>query len=160
MASIYSIVYKPKDLLDTERPGEYLRVPITEADLIAGIGIDGDLKGGHHPDRQLNLLSREWLAAIQSKGYKTDPGQFGEQIIISGLAIEDLEPGARLQLGKEACIEVIKTRTGCERLEAVQAKSIKGLGPLGVMAKVITSGIIAVGDAVIVLVTTKIPPQL
>ncbi|MBE0698286.1 MAG: MOSC domain-containing protein, partial [Anaerolineaceae bacterium] len=87
------------------------------------------------------------------KGYKTGPGQFGEQIIIEGLAMETLRPGTRLQLGKSACIEITKPRTGCDRLELAQGLSIKGLGPLGVLAKVVSGGEIEAGDPVTVLET-------
>jgi MOSC domain-containing protein YiiM len=153
MASIYSIVYQPKDQVYGERPDEYIRVPIQRASLIVGHGIEGDQKAGHQPDRQLNLLSQEWLMALQPKGYKIGPGQFGEQIIISGIAVESLEPGVRLQLGQEAWIEVTKSRTGCDRLELAQGQTIKGLGPMGVMAKVIIGGAIAVGDPVTILET-------
>ncbi len=153
MASIYSIVYHPKDQEYQDREGDYIRVPIQNAELIADHGIEGDQKAGHQPDRQLNLISLEWLAAVQPKGYKTEPGQFGEQIIIEGLAVEGLNPGDRLQLGSEALIEVTKLRNGCDRLEKAQGVSREGLGPLGAMAKVITGGAIKVGDPVVVLET-------
>lgn len=151
MAHIYSIVYQPKDQPDHERLDGYGRVPVPRARLVAGHGIEGDRKAGRHPARHLNLLSREWLTAVQAKGYKTEPGQFGEQLIIAGLAVEGLEAGARLQLGEEARIEITKTRTGCGRLESAQGKTITGLGPIGVLARVITSGTVEVGDPVVVL---------
>lgn len=140
MSVIHSIVYKPLHQTEDKNSKDYLRVPARQVRLVANHGVEGDQKAGHHPDRQLNLLSQEWLEAIQPRGYKIEPGQFGEQIIISGLTVETLQPGARLQLGKEACIEVTKARTGCSRLEAAQGKSIECLGALGVMAKVITGG--------------------
>jgi MOSC domain-containing protein YiiM len=152
MASIYSIVYKPEGAAEgDDRRGRYVRVPIESARLIVDHGIEGDRKGGHNPTRQLNLLSLEWLETIKPKGYKTEPGQFGEQIIISGLLVQGLEPGTRLRLGDEACIEISQTRTGCDRLEAAQGKTREGLGPLGVLARVVTGGTIKVGDTVTVL---------
>jgi MOSC domain-containing protein YiiM len=151
MASIYSIVYQPVGQGQGDPHGEYFRVPTQTARLVAGHGIEGDQKAGHHPNRQLNLLSLEWLQGLQSLGYKTGPGQFGEQIILTGLAVESLVPGSRLQLGLEACIEVVKPRTGCTRFEAAQGKSVEGLGAIGVLAKVITSGTIRVGDPVKIL---------
>ena len=151
MASIYSIVYKPAPPVNEDRSGDYLRAPLRQATLVAGQGIQGDHKGGHHPDRQLNLLSQEWLEAVAQKGYKSAPGQFGEQMIISGLAVETLAPGARLQLGDQATIEVVNARTGCARFEAAQGKTVLGLGALGVMARVITGGEVRVGDTVKVL---------
>jgi MOSC domain-containing protein YiiM len=151
MASIYSIVYQPKDQKYIERQAAFIRIPVQQAQLIAGYGIEGDQKGGHDPLRQLNILSHEWLLTQQPKGYKTQPGQFGEQIILAGLAVESLEPGARLQLGNEAQIEIAKRRMPCERLQAAQGKSIEDLGPVGMLAKVIVGGQIRVGDEVTVL---------
>src|SRR5689334_11286464 len=113
MASIYSIVYKPKDQPGSISGDNYNRVPIQTAHLVVDYGIEGDQKGGHHPDRQLNVLSQEWLEERQAQGYKTAPGQFGEQIIISGLAVENLPPGTQIKLGEDACILVTNARTGC-----------------------------------------------
>ncbi len=151
MPSIYSIVYRPKDRVYADRQSEYIRVPIDHAELVPGQGIAGDAKGDKHPERELNLMSLEWLQALREKGYKTAPGQMGEQITVSGLAVERLAPGTRLQLGPSAVIEVVKARTGCNRFEAAQGRTMAGLGVLGVMAKVITGGEIAVGDPVFVL---------
>jgi MOSC domain-containing protein YiiM len=155
MATIHSIVFHPLDREYENRAGDFIRVPSGRAALVAGHGIQGDRKAGNHPDRHLNLLSQEWLEAVGPRGYKTGPGEFGEQIIVAGLAVEGLQPGDRLQLGKEAVIEVSKLRTGCERLEAAQGRTIQGLGPLGALARVITGGEIAVGDPVVVLETTS-----
>jgi MOSC domain-containing protein YiiM len=149
MATIHSIVYQPKSGEDP--PDSYNRIPITQVNLIAGHGIEGDRKAGRNPSRNLNLLSLEWLRNLQPRGYKIEPGDFGEQIILSGIAVETLQPGNRLQLGSHACVEITKLRTGCERLESVQNRTIDGLGPIGAMAKVIQSGTIQVGDQVILL---------
>jgi MOSC domain-containing protein YiiM len=153
MAAIYSIVYKPAPPPDEDRTGDYLRAPLQEATLVEGVGIQGDHKGGKHPDRQLNLLSREWLEAAALKGYKTEPGQFGEQLVISGIAVETLAPGARLQLGDQAMLEIVKPRTGCARLQAAQGHEVLELGKLGVLARVVSGGQVRVGDAVKVLET-------
>lgn len=151
MSRIHSIVYQPKDKdrKRGERPVDYLRVPLEAATLIAGHGIEGDDKAGRNPRRQLNLLSFEWLRERKKEGYKTKPGSFGEQLIIKGLAVENLQRGDRLQLGEEACIEITFPRTGCERLEAAQGQSNKLLcGHIGMLAKVLTGGTIRVGDSV------------
>jgi len=153
MASIYSIVYQDQGYV--ERQGSFSRVPIQQARLIVGHGIEGDRKAGHDPVRQVNLLSHEWLMTLQPKGYKTEPGQFGEQIILSDLAVESLEPGVRLQLGNEAQIEITKLRTGCARLEAAQGQPIEGIGHIGALAQVIVGGSIRVGDTVTILEIIK-----
>jgi MOSC domain-containing protein YiiM len=148
MASILSIVYQPIGMEYTNRIAAYNRIPIVEARLITNHGIEGDQKAGHHPDRQLNLLSEAWLSGVQTKGFKINPGQFGEQIVVEGLNFEKLPGGTELLLGEEAVIRITKPRTGCERLEAAQAKTIAGIGPIGVLAQVVRGGSIKVGDPV------------
>lgn len=151
MPHIESIVYQPKKSAYRDGDVDFIRVPLEQATLIANHGIDGDRKAGHNQTRQLNLLSREWLDSVRPLGYRTEPGQFGEQIIVAGLTVEGLEPGARLALGDEAIIEITKGRTGCSRLEAAQGQSIAGIGHIGVLARVVAGGIIRVGDLVAVL---------
>lgn len=150
MAQITSIVYQPVGMTYGENREDYLRLPLESARLIAGHGLDGDQKAGRHPDRQLNLLSYEWLQALAPQDYRTAPGQFGEQIIVQGLPLMELQPGDRLQMGEQAVIQITKPRTGCERLELAQrGKPVVGhLGPLGMLAKVIRDGTIRVGDPV------------
>jgi MOSC domain-containing protein YiiM len=155
MAQIYSIVYQPQNMKYGAHIGDYIRIPLVHARLLESYGIEGDQKGGHNSNRQLNLLSYEWLESVRSLGYRTEPGQFGEQLIVRGLEFASLNPGDRLQLGQEACIEIVKGRTGCERLEAAQGKSIAGIGSIGLLARVVAGGEIRVGDPVSVLTTEQ-----
>jgi MOSC domain-containing protein YiiM len=151
MSQIISIAYQPLGRRYTNRLGDYIRVPVDAATLLANHGIDGDQKAGHSKTRQVNLLSAEWLAARAAEGYRAEPGQFGEQIIIDGLAVETLSPGTLLAVGPQAILGITKGRTGCDRLEAAQGKSIAGLGPIGALARVVMGGPIRVGDTVRVL---------
>lgn len=155
MATIQSIVYMPRSEEDYDRNGPYLRLPLEEARLIANYGLEGDHKAGHHPERQLNLIPTGWLAARQAEGYRTGPGEMGEQIILDGLTMAEMSPGLQLQLGDEAIIELVKTRTGCERLDESQPKPIPAeikLAGIGYLAKVIQTGMVRVGDAVTLLI--------
>lgn len=150
MAEIVSIVYKPQR--DNE-PKPYTRVPLDEAALVAGYGIEGDVKGGH-PKRQLNIMSAETMAQLQSEGFYTEPGQLGEQIVIKGLDVAALAPGERVQLG-EAQIEVVALREPCDRFAYAQDKPKEtAVGRVGIMARVVKSGQIRVGDPVAVVTVT------
>lgn len=151
MAHISSIVYQPTDREYADGQTDFIRVPVERIELIAGKGLRGDRKAGRNPDRQVNILSAEWLDMAGARGYRAGPGQFGEQLIVSGLDVAALPPGARLRLGPAAVLEIVKGRTGCERLEAAQGQSIAGLGPIGALARVIEGGAIRVGDPVAVL---------
>ena len=151
MPQLISIAYHPRDRAYDDPLSDFIRVPVETATLLANHGLDGDQKAGHNKTRQVNLLSAEWLAARAAEGYRAAPGQFGEQIIIEGLAVETLPAGARLAIGPEAIIAITKGRNGCERLQAVQPRPTTGLGPIGALARVVMSGPIRVGDAVRVL---------
>jgi MOSC domain-containing protein YiiM len=157
MGVIYSIVYQPIEGEDRSRSPEFLRVPVQQANLIAGHGIEGDRKAGHHPGRQINLLSREWLLRLQDAGYQIEPGQFGEQITLLGIELEELRVGEQLQLGPTACIEIRQARTPCGRLAVAQQLAVAGLKTIGLMATVVVGGTIRVGDAVIVRRVTHHP---
>jgi MOSC domain-containing protein YiiM len=149
MASISSIVLQPKHREYENDMGPYIREPLAVAKLIADHGIEGDRKARPNSKRQLNILSREWLAQLTPQGFKTAPGQFGEQIVVEGLAVEKLNVGDRLQLGDAACVEVTMPRTGCERLQAAQESNAEFLlGHVGVMARVVAGGTVRVGDPV------------
>lgn len=151
MAEIYSIMIKPSLKSKDNQAPSFSRIGVEEAMLEVGHGIKGDAKGSRHPDRQLNILSFSWIEGLQKLGYKTTPGSFGEQLIITGLDVEGLASGERLYLGEIAVIEIVKPRTGCERLEAAQdGLPVSGFGgEVGMLARVILGGVIRIGDPVI-----------
>jgi MOSC domain-containing protein YiiM len=144
VARVVSIVYRPRD---SGRPEDhYAREPLERAQLIEFQGIEGDTKGGG--DRQLNIMLAEMLAELAAEGFQTAPGAMGEQIVVFGLDPAALIPGAHLKLGS-AVIEIGIPRTGCARFESIQGKPRQSAkGRLGAMARVVTSGTVAVGDDV------------
>ncbi len=150
MSEIYSIVYQPEDKKYNDRSVDFIREQLQQATLIADHGIEGDAKAGRNRNRQVNILSLEWLQRLKAEGYHTEPGQFGEQIIVQGLDVENLLPGDQLRIGESATVEITKARTGCERLEASQGRSNEAFGGLvGMLTKVVAGGDIRVGDPVI-----------
>jgi MOSC domain-containing protein YiiM len=139
-----SIVYSPQ-------PGSYNRHALHEAMLLAGYGIDGDRKGGH-PRRNLNVMDQEMLDRLAVEGYPTSPGVLGENLILSGVDISSLAEGSRLRIGLEAEIEVVRLREPCYKLTALDPRMPDSvIDRVGVMARVVESGVIRVGDAVAVL---------
>jgi hypothetical protein len=144
---IVSIVHTPAGI-DPRPPDHYARVPLQTATLEAGRGIVTDRKGSRL-ERQLNVMALETLEQLRAEGYRTSPGEMGEQIVISGITIDRLAAGTRIQIGNEVVIEVLKPRTGCDRLRHIQGCTpAEVAGRLGVMARVLVGGAIQMGDAV------------
>lgn len=155
MSEIYSIVYTPANV-ERHPKDYYARVSLQEATLTVKQGIEGDLKGGH-PKRQLNVMTYETLQQLSAEGFKTAPGQMGEQLVLKGLDVNTLNPGDQIQLGADVHIEVLEPRTGCDRFQRIQGKSPKLVqGRMGIMAKVVAGGVIRVGDPVKVLLKENV----
>lgn len=147
---VESIVYTPDGTAPRKPPGHFARQPLDRAELRERLGIVGDLKnsGG---DRQINLMCAEVMAELAAEGFKAAPGELGEQLVVSGVSRTDLVAGARVRLG-DAVVEVVMPRTGCARFEAIQGKPrASAAGRLGVMARVVAGGAVAVGDPAAVL---------
>lgn len=145
MPRIASIVYTPNNI--ERKPAErFARVAIDRANLIKSFGIEGDLKGATQ-EADLNIMLADDVAALQQDGYRTAPGELGEQIIIDGMTT--LPIGAQLRLGPSAVVSVNELREPCGRFEKVQGHpKEQAIGRIGFMARVITGGPIAVGDQV------------
>ena len=153
VGELISIAYKPQHI-DFEVPDRFSRLAVDRVRLIANYGIEGDRKGGHHR-RQINIMSYERLQEMNAEGCQTGPGQMGEQLVVSGIDVEALAPGDRIQLGSSACIEVIGLREPCERFEQVQNfPKERAIGRVGTMARVVTGGMICTGDEAEVVAKT------
>jgi MOSC domain-containing protein YiiM len=147
---IAHLLYQPAPSEDKE-PYGYVRIPRDTVTLIAGHGIEGDRKAGKNPKRNLNIMASETVKALAAEGFKTQPGEMGEQIQLSGIDVNALKRGDRLQIGS-AIVEITMPRTGCAWFEKIQTHSPKTVqGRLGQMASVIEGGEIRVGDPVRVL---------
>ncbi|MCW3100834.1 MAG: hypothetical protein JWL77_6452 [Chthonomonadaceae bacterium] len=154
MGELVSIVYKPQDA--PSREGSYTRLPLQEARLVVGKGIEGDLKGTNEA-RQLNIMAVSAVMDLAGEGFRADPGSLGEQLLLSDIDIDSLPAGTRLRIGQSACVEITEPRTGCGKFEQYQGKQRKeASGRLGQMARVVAEGIIRVGDTVHVLASTGV----
>jgi MOSC domain-containing protein YiiM len=146
-ARIVSICYRPAHV-ELRPQDRYARVPIERARLIVNHGIESDTKGTSKA-RQLNVMSAEVVERLRQEGFRAAPGELGEQLVIAGLEQNAMTPGTRIRLGASAIIEIGNPRTPCSRFAHIQGKSIKeAWGRIGVLARVVSAGEIAVGDEV------------
>ena len=149
MAELVSITHQPLDQEYDERLDYFIRVPQQAAQLVANHGLADDRKAGHNPRRQVNLLSQEWLDGLAPQGFKTAPGSFGEQLIVTGLDFSTIARGDRLFFDGTACLEITGPREGCVRLDLAQGRETAvHAGPIGLLARVIMGGPIRVGSTV------------
>jgi MOSC domain-containing protein YiiM len=150
MGEIISLVYQPSASIH-KPPYRYNRVPADTLNLVEGHGIEGDHKAGRSKTRHLNIMSTETVAELREEGFKTNPGELGEQIVISGINVAELPTGTQIQLGESAVIQITKPRTPCDWFALIQGQSETLVeGRVGMMAKVIASGTIKIGDSVVV----------
>ncbi|MCC7439080.1 MAG: MOSC domain-containing protein [Armatimonadetes bacterium] len=135
--------------------------PIAEGN-VAELGIRGDAHNDmvHHggPTRAICLYSLEQIQALQSEGHPIQPGDIGENLTTIGIDLSGLEPGDRLQVGKDVMIEVTGFATPCKyiqfafaegTIQRVSQKTNPGWSRL--YASVLQEGVIRVGDTVTVV---------
>lgn len=140
--------------------------------LIAGFGVEGDAHAGitvkhrsrvakdpHQPNlRQVHLIHTELLDELAGKGFQVAPGQLGENVTTRGIGLLQLSVGTRLRLGPDAVIEVTGLRNPCHQINGIAPGMMDAVidraadGSLrrkcGIMAIVLASGMVSVGDAV------------
>ena len=147
MPHLLSIAFTPANV--EQHPADrYARVPATRCRLVEQLGIEGDTKsrGGR---RQLNVMFADMVERLADEGFHVAPGELGEQLVVAGLGATMLPVGARLRIGADAVIEVTLPREPCRRFARVQGQPLElGIGRIGVMARVLHGGDIAVGDRV------------
>jgi len=142
---IVSIAWTPKHI-ERKPPQQFARAAADRGNLIAGFGLEGDVKGGVG-GRHLNVMLADHVRNLQAEGYRTEPGELGEQIVIEGIA--QLPVGGRLRVGPSAIIAIEQEREPCGRFETVQGfPKERAEGRIGYMATVVAGGPIAVGDEV------------
>ncbi len=162
------ILQAPKDRgvleLIVRRPADEQRETLEEGELDLEEGLVGDNwkargsrkmpDGAAHPEMQLNVMNARVIALLAQSKERWQLA--GDQLYVDlDLGVENLPPGARLQVGS-AIIEVTPVpHTGCKKfvsrfgLEAmkfVNSELGRRLNLRGINAKVVSAGRIRVGD--------------
>lgn len=73
--------------------------PVAEAKLVAAFGLEGDAHAGRW-HRQVSLLSAEQVDSFNARGGAAAVGDFGENILVSGLDLRRLPVGSLLRAGE------------------------------------------------------------
>ncbi len=142
--------------------------------LLPGLGVEGDAHLGEtvqhrsrvardpsQPNlRQAHLIHAELHDELADAGFSVGPGEMGENVTTRGVDLLGLPTGARLRLGAEAVIEITGLRNPCAQLDGLQPglmaatldRDAEGnlVRKAGVMAVVLSGGMVRVGDPIAV----------
>lgn len=122
---------------------------VSSAKVCAGHGIEGDAHAGPW-HRQVSILSQEDIEAVRRNGLPDlAPGDFAENIILSGLDLTSLGVGTRLRLGAEVVLSITQIGKACHspcRMSRLTGDCI--VPKVGLFARVEVGGTVRVGDSV------------
>jgi MOSC domain-containing protein YiiM len=120
---------------------------VASARLLVEHGLEGDAhaEGGI---RQVSLLSLESINKMVAAGAKVTPGDFAENLTVEELEVMTLPVGTRLKVG---AVELEITQIGkiCHKGCAIRELVGDCVMPKeGVFARVLTEGVVKVGDVI------------
>jgi MOSC domain-containing protein YiiM len=110
-------------------------------------GLEGDAhaEGGI---RQVSLLSLASINKMVAAGADVKPGDFAENLTIEGLEVMNLPVGTRLKVG-EVELEITQIGKTCHKGCAIRELVGDCVMPReGVFARVLTEGVVKVGDVI------------
>lgn len=120
---------------------------VDSAEMTAGYGIEGDrhaVSEGVRTARQVLLMDEETLGK-----FGLQSGQVRENITTSGIDLHSIEAGQQVSLGDSAVVEITGFCTPCARMDEIRdGLRVELEEQRGMLATVIESGPIAVGDSV------------
>ncbi len=137
----------------SERKGERKR-PLTSARFVLDRGIDGDAHAGDW-HRQVSLLALESVDKMRAAGAEVGPGDFAENLTVSGLDLIALPLGTELEVGSARLVISQHGKVCHDRCEIYRQVGDCVMPREGVFAVVTSAGDVAAGDAVNVLALGK-----
>ena len=128
--------------------------PVDSATFKADYGIEGDAHAGSW-HRQVSLLSADDIESIRHSGLPDiGPGDFAENVIISGIDLSSLGLSRRLRLGPDVVLAVTQIGKVCHtpcRIAKLTGDCI--MPRLGLFTRVQTAGHVSVGNEVEIIET-------
>lgn len=111
-----------------------------------GIEGDGHSGPGH---RQVSLLADESIEKMRNRGIELAYGDFGENIVIQGIDLLELEIGSNLKLGDSVIGKVSQIGKVCHERCAIYYQTGDCIMPKeGIFLKILMGGKVSVGDRI------------
>jgi MOSC domain-containing protein YiiM len=129
------------------------KTPVQKGRLVQGHGLDGDAHAG--TEREVSLLCQKSADKVRAQGLDVGPGDFAENLLLSGLEAEDFGIGLRLRIttgGEEALLEVSQIGKECHAACAIREQTGDCVMPReGIFARVVQGGPVHAGSTIEVL---------
>ena len=118
--------------------------PVQEANVLSGLGLEGDRSAYEGSVRQVLFIDKETLDE-----FGLAPGQVKENITVAGLDLSLTKKGQVFSIGDEVTMEIVGGCEPCGKMDAIQPGLMDKIdGRRGMLATVICGGHIKVGDSV------------
>jgi len=131
--------------------------PVDASEFRENHGLAGDAHAGPW-HRQVSLLAAEDIESVRSRLPRLQPGDFAENVVVSGVDLKRLGLGSRLRLGKDAVLRITQIGKICHRPCPIGEATGDCIMPrVGLFARVEAGGPVRTGDAVEVL--EAVPPE-
>jgi len=128
------------------------KMAAASARFVSNHGIENDAHAGAW-HRQVSLLAAEHIEQVRRGGLpEVAPGDFAENVILSGIDFESLGLGSRLQLGSEVELRITQIGKACHAPCQIQRLTGDCIMPRhGLFARVDAGGNVSPGDRAEVL---------
>jgi MOSC domain-containing protein YiiM len=123
------------------------KTPVDKAEVVVGFGLQGDAHGGDW-HRQVSLLADESAQLMRENGADVGPGDFGENILTTGIDLPSLPIGTKIHMG-EVELEVTQIGKECHtRCAIYNAAGTCVMPTQGIFCRVLRGGTLLPGTAV------------
>lgn len=121
-----------------------VKLPVPEARLRVGHGIEGDAHAGDW-HRQVSLLPHESIEAVRARLPELEDGAFAENIVTEGVDLATARVGDRIRAG-DALLEVTQIGKECHKGCVIREVTGDCIMPReGIFCRVLRGGAIAPG---------------
>jgi MOSC domain-containing protein YiiM len=145
---------------------------VNSIQLLKGLGVAGDYHAGEYvrhrylakkdptkPNlRQVLLIDTFTLARLASQDIHLEPGMMGENIVVDGIDLTNLQIGVQIEIG-DVLLEVTEVRNPCYQLNEMHPRLLKSVvtkvdrqihRDAGLMARILKGGWVRPGEHVLV----------
>ena len=125
------------------------KTPCPSGVFLVDYGMANDAHAECGIKRQVSLLSVDSIEKMKSMGLNVGPGDFAENLTVTGIELYTLIPGTKLVVGNHVILEISQIGKTCHTGCAIFKEVGKCIMPKeGVFAKVVKGGEIKTGDEV------------